>query len=563
MSWQHPNMKTTILLVVFLCVVPSGTRADPATFDEIADNILRTIWQFHPVDASYLGLSEYDTLLPDYSKKSLRSMNTQCHELSTRLSEIDTTRLSRDDKIDLQLLKILLTEEIFILEKTRAYEHDPLVYVQECVYGVYTLMRPPSSSEKIRAIKKRLDQMPDFLDGAMVNLKHPPHILCRMSTAQLSEGQALIDDVFAANKSSMSEPQRSEFQKSTNRAIAAMERFALWLDKHGDNKASFALGKENYEYKLRHVHLIDVDAERLLEIGSHFLDSLTAVVDSLTRIYENPPATRVTISRDFSRDDVIAYREQEIEYVRDFVTQHALVTVPDWIGDIVPVETPGFLRGIIPGIAMVPPAPFDTTGTSLFYTQPIPERFDQGTTEYYYNYVQNRWFRRGVIHEAYPGHHLQLSLARNHPSDVRKSFHDYFFIEGWALYCEELMAQSGLFEDTLGAVINMLNDLRFRAGRVIVDVKLQTGEFTYDEALDFMTRHFARNRDYLAKEVRRYVVSPGQPSSYLVGELQILQLLDDYRTEKGEAFELRQFHDDLLSHGSIPVSLVRRLMLEP
>ncbi len=556
-------MRTTILLVVFLCVVMSEARAASTPFDEIADTILHTIWQFHPVDASYLGLTEYDTLLPDYSKKSLRIMTTRCHELNTRLSKIDTTHLSRDDKIDLQLLKIYINKELFVLEQTHAYEHDPLVYVQECVYGVYTLMRPPPSAERISALKKRLDQIPDVLNEAMVNLKHPAHILCRMSIAQLSEGQTLIDDVFAAHKSSMSALQRSELQKSKNRAIAAMERFALWLEKHDDKSASFALGRAHYEYLLSRIHLIDIDAEHLLELGNHFFDSLTALIDSLTQIYERPPAAKVTISPDFGQDDVIAYREREIEQVREFVTQHALVTVPEWIGDIVVVETPAFLLGIIPGIAMQPPAPFDTSGTSLFYTQPIPESFDQGATEYYYNYVYNRWFRSGVVHEAYPGHHLQLSLARSHPSNVRRSFHDFFFIEGWALYCEELMARSGLFEDTLGAVINMLNGLRFRAARVIVDVKLQTGEFTYDEALDFMTEHFARDRDFLAKEVTRYVVSPGQPSSYLLGKLQILQLLDDYRAQKGEAFELRQFHDDLLSHGSIPVSLVRRLMLEP
>ena len=123
------------------------------------------------------------------------------------------------------------------------------------------------------------------------------------------------------------------------------------------------------------------------------------------------------------------------------------------------------------------------------------------------------------------------------------------------------MARSGLFEDSIGALIDMLYGLRFRAGRIIVDVKLQTGEFTYEDAVDFMTTEVRSNRTVVTKEVKRYITTPGQPSSYLVGELQILQLLDDYKAARGEAFELKEFHDDLLSHGSIPVSLMRLRML--
>ncbi len=547
--------------VTFLIVASSARGENTTTLNSIADEVMQAIWQFHPVDASYLGMEEYDTLLADYSKKALNNMVTQCHELNKKLEQIDTSVLSVDEQIDLQLLKIHVATELFALERTEAYEQNPLVYGQECVYGFYTLLRRRMSNATIDAIKKRLDQMPDFLNTAMDNLKHPPGILCDITVEQLSEGERLIEDFFAENKTTLTENQGREFQMSMNRAIAAIERFALWLDKNKDAASSAALGKEDYEYKLRHVHLLDLTTDSLLTIGYRYLDSLNVLIDSLERIHRNPPSTRVTVSTDFGKRDVIAYQKGEITAIRDFVRDHDLVTIPEWIGDIEIVETPAFLQGVIPGVAMVPPAPFDTSRTSLFYTQPIPERFDHGVTEYYYNYVQNHWFRRSVIHEAYPGHHLQLSRARSHRSDIRRGFGDYFFIEGWALYCEELMARSGLFEDSIGALIDMLHGLRFRAGRIVVDVKLQTGEFTYEDAVDFMTTEVRSNRTVVTKEVKRYITTPGQPSSYLVGKLQILQLLDDYKTARGEAFELKEFHDDLLSHGSIPVSLMRRCML--
>ena len=529
--------------------------------NSVADEIMQAIWQFHPVDASYFGIEEYDTLLADYSKKALSNMVTQCHALNKKLAQIDTSLLSVDEQIDLQLLKIHVARELFALERTKEYEQNPLLYGQECVYGFYTLLRRRISSATIDAIKKRLDRMPDFLNTAMDNLRYPPSILCDITIEQLSEGGKLIEDFFSENKAALTENQRREFQMSMNRAIAAIEWFTLWLDKNKDAAASAALGKEDYEYKLRHIHLLDLTSDSLLTIGYTYLDSLNVLIDSLERIHRNPPSTRVTVSTDFGKRDVIAYQEGEIAAVRNFIQDHDLVTIPEWIGEIEIVETPTFLQGVIPGVAMVPPSPFDTSRTSLFYTQPIPQRFDHGATEYYYNYVQNRWFRRSVIHEAYPGHHLQLSRAHSHPSGIRRSFSDYFFIEGWALYCEELMARSGLFEDSIGALIDMLHGLRFRAGRIIVDVKLQTGEFTCEDATDFMTTEVRSNRTVAAKEVRRYITTPGQPSSYLVGKLQILQLLDDCKAARGQAFELKEFHDDLLSHGSIPISLLRRLVL--
>jgi uncharacterized protein (DUF885 family) len=123
------------------------------------------------------------------------------------------------------------------------------------------------------------------------------------------------------------------------------------------------------------------------------------------------------------------------------------------------------------------------------------------------------------------------------------------------------MAQSGLYEDAIGAMINALEGVRYRAARIIVDVKLQTGVFTYEDALGFMQRTFGGSETYYAREVKRYISNPIQPSSYLVGKLQILQLRDEYKRLKGDDFGLMEFHDALLSHGSIPVELIRRLLL--
>ena len=546
-------------LLLLSLLSPSWTR----TLDEMGSEILEEIWRFHPVGATYLGIHQYDTLLPDYSQNRLNEMSKRLTELDRMLHEIDTLALSPDDVIDYHLLKINIHDELFTLEETRIYEKNPLVYVSACINGVYMVMirQAPSMHVKIGAVNKRLKQIPDFLDNATKNLNHPPQILCEIGIEQLAEGEKLIKDIFEVSEDSLSEDERLDFRQAKNSALAAMKWFAFRLEQNGDPDAPYVLGRRNYNYKLKHIHLLDIDADSLLQLGRRVLESTKSTIDSLEDIYERPPSKRIILPQNFGPDDVRAYQDDEITFMREFVAQSGIITVPDWIGALVIMSTPGFLRGIIPGIAIQPPGPFNDSNTSYFYVQPLPVIFNLAEAEFYYNYVYNRRFRRSVVHEGYPGHHLQISIAHRHPSLIRKCFFDDFFVEGWALYCEELMARSGLYEDTLGAIINGLYGIEFRAARVVVDVMLQTGAFSYEEAVSFLIETVGYDSTFLTKEVKRYITSPGQPSSYLFGKLQIRELLDEYKAAMGDEFELKNFHDKLLNNGSIPIKLIKKKMM--
>jgi hypothetical protein len=540
------------------------STAYSVSLDEIGKEILGEIWRFHPVSATYSGIHKYDNLLPDYSKKSLRIMANRYKDLKEKMEQIDTLALSVDELVDYHLLKIDLTDEIFKIEMIKAYEKDPLTYINECIDGIYSILirSAPSSKTKIYAIRERLRRIPGFLENAKQNLNKPPQILCKIGIEQLDEAERLFDDVYTVYKDSLSKKETDDFLNTKNKAVAAIKLFGIWLEKTGDPNVPYTLGKKDYEYKLRYIHYLDIDADSLLKLGGNILNQSNQMIDSLLNLYETPPSTKIELPSDFDKDDVMAYRNEEVAFMRDFVAKSNIVTVPDWIGKLEVVETPGFLQVIIPGIAMQPSGPFDNSKTSYFYVPPLPDKFDLSQAEYYYNHVHNRAFRGWIVHEGYPGHHLQLSIARHHPSDVRKSSFDYFFAEGWALYCEELMARSGLYEDTLGAVINSLYGVRFRAARVIIDVMLQTRKYSYEDAVNFMTESGVYwNPQAIPGEVKRYITTPGQPSSYLVGKLQILDLLDEYRQTMGDKFNLKVFHDELLSHGTIPVTLIRKLIL--
>jgi uncharacterized protein (DUF885 family) len=555
-------MKVNIYIVLLLYIAPLPS-VQAQDFQKLSNDILQEIWSYHPVTATHLGIHKHDKQMPDYSKKSQGQRLERFRQLSKQLDDIDTTALSHDDVVDYYLLRAFLNDEIYDLETGIVYTQNPLLYVQACINGVYTIMIRHAVSPEMRmeVVTARLKEVPAFLETARENITHPPALLCEVGIDQLNEGEKFIEAIFDSYKDSLPDAPRMEFQQAKIAAVAAMMRFAYWLETNQDADAHYLLGEDAYNYKLHNVHFVDLDADSLLRIGEYYLARTSEMIDSLYLLLAPAVRQLVELPADFGRDDVVNYRKEEIEYLRDFVAAANFVTIPDFVGSVEVVETPRFLRSIIPGMAMIPPGPFDARRTSYFFVSPVPVKFSKAEAEYYYNYISNRWFREGAVHEAYPGHHLQLSISNQHPSVVRRTFRTNFLIEGWALYCEEMMALSGLYADTIGAMINALEGVKYRAARVIVDVKLQTGVFTYDDALQFMTSIFGGNESYYAREIKRYISDPIQPSSYLIGKIQLLELKEAYRRMKGDAFDLKDFHDELLSHGSIPIKFIKRLML--
>ena len=148
------------------------------------------------------------------------------------------------------------------------------------------------------------------------------------------------------------------------------------------------------------------------------------------------------------------------------------------------------------------------------------------------------------------------------PSEVRRWQMNNSLIEGWALYCEQMAYDAGLYPDQPRRYLGVLGGIVFRAARIIVDVKLQTGQFDFDQAIDWMVQTLDADSAYIRSEVLRYTMTPGQPMSYLMGKRQIVQLRDEMKAREGEAFDLKRFHDRLLSEGSIPISLIRKKMLK-
>lgn len=565
-------MKRACGILICLLILLSGQTAGAATkaeknFHKLAADILKNLQEFWPVNATYMGVHAYDDRYGDYSAAAVNEERRQLRDFLARLYKYKGVRLSPDVEIDHQLIASNCEMALLRLWEVPYHKTNPNLYLDDAANGIYYIMiRDYTPMQKrLDDIIARMWDLQRFLGQAEMNLSGPPPIWLNYARENVPHVKELI--IAVSDDLSARFPQRAdEIAAAANTAVTALDHYADFLATlEPGEPGSFAIGKEYYDYMLEHDDFFSFDADSLLTLGENLLaEAQTAYADYKKKLAEEGDTARSPIYpiASLSPQEVFDYYNWEINTVKQFVVDHNLVSVPSEVGPCIAVETPKFLRGVVGGIAYEPAGPFDSATTGYFYVRPLPDSLTDRDKERYCRMIYDRGFRGSVVHEAYPGHHLQLQLAAHALSDVRRWQMNNCLIEGWALYCEQMAYEADLYPDQPRRYLGVLGGIVFRAARIVVDVKLQTGQFDYDQAVDWMIRTLDADTAYIKSEVLRYTMTPGQPMSYLMGKRQIMELRDDIKAREGDAFDLKGFHDRLLSEGSIPVSLIRQKMLK-
>jgi len=441
-----------------------------------------------------------------------------------------------------------------LLGEMETWRHSPLLYADACIDGIYYLLVKGEGADLSTHLVQRLSMIGQVFKHARANLDEPLALHCEVASSKIRSFIPLLESFATADGIDTTVVNESII----NHAKFALANFASYLDSLAQTaNPDFAVGYEFLTKLLETQHLIKEKPQEIVEYAENVLD------DALKKRTEIQHETVVEIDTlaalQISRQDVLDHYYAEIDSARSFLKATSLVTeIPDV--RVVVTETPIFLQELIPGFAYEPPGPFDSEPVGYLYIPPIEENLSLAEKLRYWRLMKEHRLRGVIVHEIYPGHHLQLTYANRCESLIRKLQEDTFTIEGWALYCEGLMAEHGFYGPE--GMQRALGGLIFRAARAIVDVKLQTGEFDIPAAVDFMARVTGASRQFLEKEVRRYAVEPTQPMSYLIGRRVILSLRDQYRRSRGESFDIAQFHRILLSCGSLPPELLRICFIE-
>jgi uncharacterized protein (DUF885 family) len=573
---MYYGLRTVLIVsaVIVTGLAGSTSARDQATFERLAGEILQTLQEFYPVRATEKGIHTFDSRLTDYSSGSVTKMRDKLSDYTKELYKYRNYRFSTDADIDFKLIRAEVEMALMDLREVKYHTRAPQIYVDDAIDGVYLLLLAQHApmEAKLDDILGRIQTVPNLFKTARQNLHTPPPLWIDLAVERLDEGQNFYQQV--GGELMRQFPDRAdEILRKVTQAREAMADFGVYLnDLKPGEPGSFAVGKKNFDYVLSHYYFLSFDSDSLLRMGEH----LFAVADSSYRAYrahmdENLQNGRdsVFIPASFNRQDILDYYQWEINQVRTFLTEHDIVTVPDDLAPIEVVETPPFLRSMIGGIAYQPAGPFDENQKGLFYVRPVPDDLDPIQLAARYRYVYRRGFKGSVVHEALPGHHLQMQLAGRNPSVVRKWQQNPLLVEGWALYCEEMMYKAGLYgtEDRTenpAQWLAVLGGIRYRAARIVADVKLHTGRFSYSEAVDWMADVLEAEtegaRDYHRTMVRKYTTRPAYFMAYLTGKIELERLMNDYKVRAGESFSEKEFYDRLLQLGAIPPALIREAM---
>jgi uncharacterized protein (DUF885 family) len=301
------------------------------------------------------------------------------------------------------------------------------------------------------------------------------------------------------------------------------------------------------------------DADAVLALGQRVFDATDAQMTVVARRIDPhaagwPEVTARLKAHHPAAGDLLDSYRREVARARQFLADKDAVPFPPDDQCIV-VPTPEFQRTVITAAYDQPP-PFEAGTKGFFYVTPVdgalaPDRQEQMLRENDHGDEVDT-----AVHETYPGHHLQLSFARRHPSIIRKIEAPSIFAEGWGLYAEEVMSELGYYTDE--ERLMQLEWTLVRAARVLIDVGLHTRGMTVDEAVKILTDRVHLEHELAVSEVKRYTTSPTQPLSYIVGREAILAMRDRMKKRDGPSFSLKRFHEAMLTHGTLAPALLER-----
>lgn len=540
--------------------------------DRLCSRILRTLWRHSPVNATYLGVHDYDSLLAAFDPATLES---QALELKDHLREISATReaspaLTADEQLDLDLLERELRTLIRTHEEVRTPFRNPGSYLEEAAFGVYLLMLREfaPAEERAGAIHSRLLSVPRLLEEARRNLSSPrevPALWAEMARDLGASAGTFMEE--AVEWTRRNAPRRvTEVEASSRAAREAVAAYLRFLEERVQPHArgSFAVGRDFFEFLLREAHGIEDSAEELDRFGRGEMEATLLRLAEMAR--EGRTESWEKRVEFFQKDTppperLVATYAEEIARGRQFTRDRGLLDFPP--GESLEViETPVFERKTTPFAAYVPPAPFEERQHGYFWVTPPDSSFTPEQRAHHMKEHMLPSIPITCVHEGYPGHHIQLTLANRSSSPVRRQIWTPVMVEGWALYCEEMMGEEGFYTDPRTSLLQ-LKDYLWRSCRVFIDVGLHSGALTFEEAVRVLVDVVRINPQSAAGEVKRYTKTPTQPLSYAVGKREILGIREELRRREGRGFSLKSFHRRLLQFGSIPPRLVRERILSP
>ena len=538
---------------------PNGPLDDQ--FYDLVEARFRRLLEDHPGAATFVGIHVYDDRLGNGTREAVEAELAADRVHLAKVEAIDPAGLSDNGRFERDLEIHNLKRTIFDVGVQRLWQRRSLAMdgVGDPLFGIFARDFAPLP-ERLQSIAARLEGVPRFLEENRTRAVGPQVRLWQtLELESVDQMPSLFDEVVAAAPGVLAPAELRRLEQASARAKQAIESYGDWVESTLAGAVDdWPLGREEYDELIGLRAFDGLDADAILEIGERQLaENKAARIAAAKEI--DPSVDEPTVVDRIKRDHpatfaeaLDAYREVMVR-ARQHLIDHEIVTVPP-DERIEVIETPEYLRNVIPFAAYFDPPKFDRRPSGIYIVTASVDNDPNAMREHNYSSISNT-----SIHEAYPGHHLQLSVAGRHPSLTRLMVEAPEFVEGWGMYSEQMMREQG-FDDAPNFRLNMYTDAIWRACRIILDVRMHRGEMSVEEAIRFLVEQTSFEEPNARAEVHRYTYTPTYQLSYMLGKVMLLQLRSDEQKRLGDKFKLQGFHDTLLQNGSLPISFHRRLL---
>jgi uncharacterized protein (DUF885 family) len=528
---------------------------------DLVETRIRRLLRHNPVLATAMGIHTEDRRLGDGTRDAVLQEIAADRAHLAEIEAIDLAGLSREAAFERELEMHNLRRALFEADVLRIWERRSTAMdtVGDSLFLLFARDFAPLP-ERLESITGRLEEIPEFLVASRTRAVVPQvRLWQQLEIDTATELPVLFRDIESAAKGITEGAELRRLERAIARARDAVAGHAAWVtDSLARAVDNWALGGERFDEAVALRGFDGLDADAILEIGwQQLADAKAARVAAAREI--DPQADEPTVVERVKADhpatfeDALeAYRVAMVRARQHLIDREIVSVPPDERIDV--IETPDYLRNIIPFAAYFEPPKFDAQPTGIYVVTPSVGDAAGAMLEHNYSSISNT-----SIHEAYPGHHLQLSVASRHPSLSRLTTEAPEFVEGWGMYSEQMMREQG-FDAEAKFRLNMHTDVIWRACRIVLDVRMHRGEIGVDEAVRWLVEQTSFEEPNARAEIHRYTYTPTYQLSYLLGKVLLLQLRADEQRRLGNAFSLRAFHDALLANGSLPISFQRLLL---
>jgi uncharacterized protein (DUF885 family) len=549
--------KVCLFVTCGITLLVTGCRSSnslPQLEREFVDQTLA----FSPVSATAAGLHRYDHLLDDTSPASIERQKQFYRDFRDRLKRV--TGVSAEDRADYQILEGQITLALLELEQIQGYKHNPTQYVEligNALFSLYVLDYAPLP-QRMASITSRVAAIPAFLTQARQNLVSSPAIWTQVAQEENAGNIQLIDKTIRA---AVPAGQHNAYDRAAAPALQALNEFQEYL--RGDltrrNSWDWRLGRDLYTRKFRAVMDIADGPDELLAKAEAELPKVRA---RMLALGTEGMAERVA-GRHSTRESYVADARADLDEARRFVQEQHLLTLPPR-ANLQVIETPEFMRGVYAVGGFNPAPPLEPRLGAFYWITPIPADWPAARVESKlreYNFYKLKLL---TIHEAMPGHYVQLEYANDVQPESRRLLRSLYgngpYIEGWGQYAEQLLIDSGFLDHAPELQFTFLKEELRVLANAILDIRLQMHGMTDQEALDLMQKQTFQEAEEATAKLQRAKLTSAQLPTYYAGWRAWLEIRERARAAQGSAFRLADFNDRALREGSVPLSTLAGLL---